>query len=99
MRDELPHPGKIIEEPLRPLLAVVACAAHALQLALDAEYPDPLPDRPGPDDGPPDPSRWIAEVLAAQLQSLRAAIGLYEVALRHRNARSSWRARANPPDF
>jgi len=97
MRDELPHPGAIAEEPLRPLLAVVACAAHALQLALDAEYPDPLPDEPGPQDAPPDPARWTAEVLAGQLQSLRGTLGLYEVALRHRNARSSWPTRAEPP--
>ena len=97
--NELPRPGEIMEEPLRPLLAVVECAAHALQIALDADYPEPLPDLPGPDDGPPDPARWTAEVLAAQLQTLRVALGLYEAALKHRNARSSWRSRAEPPDL
>lgn len=86
MAHELPDPEAIQEEPLRPLLALVAFAAHALQIALDAEYPEPLPELP--DGATRDPAQWTAEALAGHLESLRSALDLHRLALDHRNARS-----------
>ena len=96
MLDEVPRPDKIMEEPLRALLAVVECAVYALQNALDAEYPEPLSDD---ELLPQAPDQWTAEALAGQLESVRSALGLYELALKRRNTFPIPRASETPSDL
>jgi hypothetical protein len=97
MAHEIPDFQAVLEDHLRPLLAVTAFAAHALQVALEAEYPDAILDEPSLDDWPQDPARWTAEVLSAHLETVRVAIGLYETALRHRHAPQALRS-TRPPE-
>jgi hypothetical protein len=77
----LPHPGEVLEEPIRPLLAVVDTAVEALQVALDAES---LADG-ADDDEAATPTHWAAQMLSAQIEALRAALDHYKRALRLRN--------------
>jgi hypothetical protein len=97
MRDELPHPhlGETMEEPLRPLLAVVDRALHALQLVLHAEYIEPISEH---EYMPDDPAPWIAEALTSQIDCLRADLGLYALALKRRNMRPASRRPETTPD-
>jgi hypothetical protein len=92
MPHELPDPEEIHEEHLRPLLAATSFVAHALQIALGAEYPDAILDEPTLDDWPQDPVHWTAEALVSLLETLRGAIALHETALRHRHGLRSFRA-------
>lgn len=78
----LPHAGEVLEEPIRPLLAVVDTAVEALQVALDAES---LADGTAEDEAPATPTHWAAQMLSAQLEALRTALDNYERALRLRN--------------
>lgn len=78
----LPHAGEVLEEPIRPLLAVVDTAVEALQVALDAES---LADGTADDEAPATPALWAARMLTSQLEALRAALDNYERALKQRN--------------